>query len=46
MAIRYLTIPGKAVAAFREGHNTNPEGERGTITWSEWLNRHYAHRQT
>ena len=36
-----LPIPGKLGAAFREGHNTNPHGERGTRTWAEWLAREY-----
>ncbi len=30
---------GKTAAGFRAGHNTAPDGERGTITWREWLER-------
>lgn len=30
---------GKTGAGFRAGHNTAPDGERGTITWREWLER-------
>lgn len=32
-----LWLPGATAAAFREGHNTAPEGDRGRITWAEWL---------
>ncbi len=34
-----IHLPGKIAAAFREGHNTCPDGERGTETWREWLKR-------
>ena len=30
---------GKTAAGFRAGHNTSPDGERGTITWQAWLER-------
>ena len=32
-----LPIPGRAAAALRAGKNTVTGGERGKITWSEWL---------
>ncbi|MBK6316973.1 MAG: NAD(P)H-binding protein [Blastocatellia bacterium] len=28
---------GKTAAGFRAGHNTAPDGERGSVTWREWL---------
>lgn len=31
--------PGKAAAALRKAANTNPNGERGSITWGNWLQR-------
>lgn len=34
-----IYLPGKVAAAFRAGYNTCPDGERGTMTWSEWLKR-------
>lgn len=34
-----IPIPGKIAAAFRAGHNTVPDAERGTVTWQEWLVR-------
>jgi uncharacterized protein YbjT (DUF2867 family) len=34
-----IYLPGKTAAAFRAGHNTCPDGERGTETWREWLAR-------
>lgn len=30
-------LPGKAIAAFREGHNLAPEHADGRITWDEYL---------
>jgi uncharacterized protein YbjT (DUF2867 family) len=36
-----VTIPGRIAAAFREGHNTNPAGELGSMRWSQWLAREY-----
>ena len=30
---------GRTGAGFRGGHNTAPDGERGKITWREWLER-------
>ena len=32
-----LPLPGAVAAAFRAGKNTAPEGERGRISWEEWL---------
>lgn len=32
-----IWLPGSVAAAFRAGHNTAPEGERGVIRWKEWL---------
>jgi uncharacterized protein YbjT (DUF2867 family) len=34
-----IYLPGKTAAAFRAGYNTAPDGERGTLTWREWLVR-------
>jgi uncharacterized protein YbjT (DUF2867 family) len=34
-----LPLPGAVAAAFRAGKNTAPEGERGAVTWEEWLAR-------
>jgi uncharacterized protein YbjT (DUF2867 family) len=34
-----LPVPGRSAAAFRAGHNTAPDGDRGSIKWSEWLER-------
>jgi uncharacterized protein YbjT (DUF2867 family) len=38
-AIVPIYLPGKTAAAFRAGYNTAPDGERGTLTWREWLLR-------
>lgn len=32
-----LPIPGRIAAAFRAGHATCPDADRGSVTWSEWL---------
>jgi uncharacterized protein YbjT (DUF2867 family) len=32
-------LPGRIADAFRAAHNTCPNGERGTVTWHEWLKR-------
>jgi uncharacterized protein YbjT (DUF2867 family) len=37
-----IPVPGKTAAAFRQGHNTNPQGDRGAITWPQWLTRKYG----
>ena len=37
-----IDFPGKVAAAFRAGYNTCPDGERGTMTWREWLVRSRA----
>jgi len=34
-----LHIPGKVAAAFHAGYNTCPNGDRGTLTWRDWLKR-------
>lgn len=34
-----LPLPGAVAAAFRDGKNTAPQGERGRISWREWLGR-------
>jgi uncharacterized protein YbjT (DUF2867 family) len=34
-----LTLPGAVAACFRAGKNTAPEGERGVVSWEEWLAR-------
>lgn len=34
-----IYLPGKVAAAFRAGYNTCPDGERGTLTWRDWLRR-------
>jgi len=34
-----IYLPGKVAAAFRAGYNTCPDGERGTLTWRDWLTR-------
>lgn len=38
----FVPVPGGTAAAFRNGWNTAPEGERGSIRWSEWLERSAA----
>ncbi len=36
-------VPGKVAQGFRHGYNTCPEEPtRGSITWSEWLQRRYG----
>jgi uncharacterized protein YbjT (DUF2867 family) len=32
-----IPLPGRAAAAFRAGANTVPVGERGSVTWRDWL---------
>jgi uncharacterized protein YbjT (DUF2867 family) len=32
-----VPLPGATAAAFRHGRNTAPQGDRGTLTWREWL---------
>jgi uncharacterized protein YbjT (DUF2867 family) len=32
-----VPVPGAVAAAFRAGKHTTPRGERGTISWAEWL---------
>jgi len=34
-----IYLPGRTPAAFRAGYNTAPDGDRGTITWRDWLAR-------
>jgi uncharacterized protein YbjT (DUF2867 family) len=40
-----IYLPGKTARAFRSGHNTCPDGDRGTITWNEWLERDFPPRR-
>jgi uncharacterized protein YbjT (DUF2867 family) len=40
-----LAVPGRTATAFRQGYNTNPDGERGVITWSQWLARESGQTQ-
>lgn len=37
-----LPMFGARAAAFRAGFNTAPEGERGAVTFAEWLERRYT----
>ena len=37
-----IPVPGRAGAALRAGYNTAPDGDRGTIRWSDWLKKAYA----
>jgi uncharacterized protein YbjT (DUF2867 family) len=37
-----IHLPGATAAAFQAGYNTCPDGERGTLTWREWLLRSMA----
>lgn len=34
-----LPLPGAAARAFRVGANTTPDGERGSVSWREWVAR-------
>ncbi|HEX8072100.1 MAG TPA: NAD(P)H-binding protein [Pyrinomonadaceae bacterium] len=34
-----LPVPGALAAALRGGANTAPDGERGSVSWREWLAR-------
>jgi hypothetical protein len=37
-----LWLPGKTAYGFRHGYNTCPsEPQRGTITWSKWVQQQY-----
>lgn len=36
-ALGAVRFPGKAMAAFRAGHNLCPDQAEGRITWNEWL---------
>jgi uncharacterized protein YbjT (DUF2867 family) len=40
-----LAVPGRTATAFRQGYNTNPGGERGVLTWSQWLTRESGQTQ-
>ena len=40
-----LPVPGRVAAALRAGKNTVSGGERGKISWSEWLATHVASNQ-
>ena len=37
-----IHVPGPIAAAFQAGYNTCPDGERGAVTWREWLLRSMA----
>ncbi len=37
-----LFLPGKLAAAFRAGRTTAPNGDRGSVRWSDWLERQPA----
>ena len=37
-----LPLPTRIGRAFRSGANTAPDGERGAITWRDWLSRRAA----
>ena len=39
-----LPVLNKTGRAFRAGANTAPDGERGRITWRDWLTRRAAHK--
>lgn len=32
-----VPIPGALAASFRAGHNTAPDGDRGSVRWEDWL---------
>jgi hypothetical protein len=32
-----LSVPGRAMAGFRAGHNLTPDHADGRITWEQWL---------
>lgn len=34
-----IHVPGSTAAALRAAYNTCPAGDRGTVTWAEWLTR-------
>ena len=34
-----IHLPGRTADAFRAAYNTCPDGERGTVTWRDWLVR-------
>ena len=38
-SVASIYVPGRMAAAFRAGYNTAPHGERGTLTWRDWLSR-------
>lgn len=38
----HLPFPGKVAGAFRRGLNTNTEGQRGAMTWEQWLEESYG----
>ena len=41
-----LPVPGKTSRAFRTGANTAPDGERGVVTWREWLTHRAAQQRS
>lgn len=42
--ILHLPIPGKVIAAYRQGYNCAPDRKVGRITWDNYLHRHYQTR--
>jgi uncharacterized protein YbjT (DUF2867 family) len=41
-----IPLPGVVAAAFRAGRNTTPDGERGSMTWAQWLQDRANHART
>ncbi|HEY3231928.1 MAG TPA: hypothetical protein VGJ87_22040 [Roseiflexaceae bacterium] len=39
-----LPLPSKFAAALRRGALLCPDGERGAITWAEWVEETYTRR--
>jgi hypothetical protein len=37
--VRSMSMPGRTMAALRQGHNLTPDHADGKITWGEWLSR-------
>lgn len=38
----HLPLPGKVAGAFRRGLNTVTDGQRGTVSWEQWLEEKYS----
>lgn len=41
--IVHLPLPGRVAAGFRAGANTAPRGDRGLMTWRQWLEANAMH---